>query len=138
MSYLCNYTGGKVQALMDNFRKRQQNDPRQTLKELWKELQTRFGNVAITNTLLGKLLEMAKFSGRDNAKLQRFADICDDVQNQMIYLPELVCLNHANTIRPIVDNLPNFLRYKLEKQVVDYAEKNNDEYTLAFKDSQRW
>ena len=46
----------------------------------------------------------------------------------MVYLPGVACLNYANTIRPIVDNLPNFLRYKWEKQVVDYAEENNDEY----------
>ena len=46
----------------------------------------------------------------------------------MSYLPGLACLNYANTIRPIVDNLPNFLRFKWEKQVVSYAEENNNQY----------
>jgi fructosamine-3-kinase len=39
MAYLRNYTGGKAQALVDNFRKRQQDDPNQPYKSFgpsWK------------------------------------------------------------------------------------------------------
>ena len=51
-----------------------------------------------------------------------------DVDNQINNLPGLACLNYASAIRPIVDNLPNFLRFKWEKKVVSYAEENNDDY----------
>ena len=50
------------------------------------------------------------------------------VDNQINNLPGLACLNYASAIRPIVDNLPNFLRFKWEKKVVSYAEENNDDY----------
>jgi hypothetical protein len=51
-----------------------------------------------------------------------------DVDNQINNLPGLACLNYASAIRPIVDNLPSFLRFKWEKKVVSYAEENNDDY----------
>ena len=59
ITYLCNYTKGKAQDLVDNFRKRhvQSNDPASTLNELWNELERHFGNnVILTNALLEKLL----------------------------------------------------------------------------------
>ena len=51
-----------------------------------------------------------------------------DVDNQINNLPGLACLNYASAIRPIVDNLPSFLRFKWEKRVVSYAEENNNNY----------
>ncbi|CAB3978894.1 PREDICTED: uncharacterized protein LOC107357656 [Paramuricea clavata] len=129
MAYLRNYTKGKVRELVDNYRKRQQSDPVITLRDLWTEMGRRFGNTAIiTNSLLQRLQQSAKFNGRDKAKLQDFADVCMDVDNQINNLPGLACLNYASAIRPIVDNLPNFLRFKWEKKVVSYAEENNDDY----------
>lgn len=129
MAYLRNYTKGKVQDLVDNYRKRQEDDPVRILQELWTELERRFGNTAIiTNSLLQKLQEAAKFNSRDHAKLQVFADVCTDVDNQMTYLKGLACLNYPTAIRPILDNLPNYLRFKWEKKVVKYAEANNDAY----------
>ena len=129
IAYLRTYTKRKVQKLVDKFRKRQQNNPIVILNELWAELQRRFGNTAvITNSLLETLQESAKFSGKDKDKLQKFADVCSDVDNQMTHLSGLACLNYPNAIHPIVDNLPNFLKFKWEKQVVSYAEENNDVY----------
>ncbi len=129
IAYLRNYTKGQVQALVDNFRKRQHDKPDSTLKELWTELERRFGNTAIlTNALLEKLRETAKFNARDKTKLQTFADVCVDVDNQLAHLPGLSCLNYPTAIKPIVDNLPGFLRFKWEKQVVNYAETNDDRY----------
>ncbi|CAB3982720.1 Hypothetical predicted protein [Paramuricea clavata] len=46
----------------------------------------------------------------------------------MTTLSGLACLNYPNAIKPIVDNLPSFLRFKWEKEVVKYAEENNDLY----------
>ena len=129
ITYLRNYTKGKAQDLVDNFRKRQSNDPASTLNELWNELERRFGNnVILTNALLEKLKETAKFNSRDKSKLQVFADVCCDVDNQMAHLSGLYCLNYPTAIKPVVDNLPSFLRFKWEKQVVKYAEENNDQY----------
>ena len=129
IAYLRNYTKGQVQALIDNFRKRQNDKPDSTLKELWTELERHFGNTAIlTNALLEKLRETAKFNARDKTKLQTFTDVCVDVDNQLAHLPGLSCLNYPTAIKPIVDNLPGFLRFKWEKQVVNYAETNDDRY----------
>lgn len=81
-----------------------------------------------SNALLEKLKETAKFNSRDKSKLQVFADVCCDVDNQMAHLSGLSCLNYPTAIKPVVDNLPSFLRFKWEKQVVKYAEENNDQY----------
>ena len=117
MAYLRNYTKGKVRDLVDNFRKRQRSDPAIALRELWAEIGRRFGNTAvITNSLLERLQQSAKFNARDKTKLQDFADICMDVDNQINNLPGLACVNYASAIRPIVDNLPSFLRFKWEKR----------------------
>jgi hypothetical protein len=106
IAYLRNYTKGNAQDLVNHFRKRQQDDPAVTLHEFWKELEQRFGNTAIlTDALLQRLRDSTKFTPRDKTKLQAFADVCDDV-----------------------DNLPSFLRFKWEKEVVEYAEENNDLY----------
>ncbi len=129
IAYLRNYTKGKVQDLVDHFRMRQQDDPANTLHDLWAELERRFGNTTVlTETLLIKLRDSAKFTARDKTRLQIFADVCNDVDNQMAALPGLACLNYPNAIKPIVENLPSFLKFKWEKQVVKYAEENNDKY----------
>ncbi len=88
IAYLRNYTKGKVQDLVDHFRMRQQDDPADTLHDLWAELERRFGNTAVlTQTLLIKLRDSAKFTARDKTRLQIFADVCNDVDNQMAALP---------------------------------------------------
>ena len=52
INYLRSFTSGKPQRLVDNYRKRQMRDPVALLKELWEELEKRFGSVAvISNTL---------------------------------------------------------------------------------------
>ena len=56
MAYLRNYTKGKVRELVDNYRKMQNGGPTITLRELWAEMEKRFGNTAITtNSLLERL-----------------------------------------------------------------------------------
>ena len=48
--------------------------------------------------------------------------MCADVDCQLDFLPGLGCLNYPSAIGPIVENLPNFIRSKWEKRVVQYAE----------------
>ena len=61
-----------MRALVDNFRKRQRSDPAITLRELWAEIGRRFGSTAvITNSLLERLQQSAKFNARDKTKLRR-------------------------------------------------------------------
>ena len=43
---LRNYTNGEPQQLVDNYRKRQADNPASTLAELWTELERRFSNTA--------------------------------------------------------------------------------------------
>ena len=115
--------------MVDNFRKRQHKDPTAVLGEVWTELERRFGNTAaITNALLERLGEAARFTERDKSKLQAFSDLCDDIDSQLAYLPGLLCLNYPNAICPIVEKLPNFLRSKWEKEVVHYADRHQDAY----------
>ncbi|KAK3749126.1 hypothetical protein QZH41_001121 [Actinostola sp. cb2023] len=129
VNYLRKFTSGDVQRVVDNFRKRQQSDPASLLQSLWLELERRFGSSAvITNALLERLHESAAFNESDTVKLQEFADVCTDVDSQVAYLPGLACLNFPNAIRPIVDKLPISLRSKWEKEIVRYAEKNDDAY----------
>ena len=99
------------------------------MRELWTELERRFGNTAvITNALLRKLHLAAKFSEKDRDKLQAFADACADADSQLSNLPGLACLNFPNAINPITEKMPYFLQAKWERQVVDYAENNDDAY----------
>ncbi|KAK3727498.1 hypothetical protein QZH41_018364 [Actinostola sp. cb2023] len=129
VNYLRKFTSGEVQRVVDNFRKRQQRDPVKLLRNLWSELERRFGSPAvITNALLERLHESATFTGNDNIRLQEFADICADVDSQIDCLPGLACLNFPNAIVPITEKMPSSLRGKWEKEVVRYAEKNQDAY----------
>ena len=99
------------------------------LKELWTELEKRYGNTAIiTNSLLVRLKELAKFGEEEKGKLQAFSDLCIDVASQIDQLPGLGCLNYPTAIRPILGNLPETIRRRWEKKVVEFAEKNHDAY----------
>ncbi|KAJ7315078.1 hypothetical protein OS493_038970 [Desmophyllum pertusum] len=51
-------------------------------------------------------------------------------RSQLDILPGLASLNYPNTITPIVEKLPYFLRSKWEKQVAEYAESNHDAYPV--------
>jgi hypothetical protein len=129
INYLRSFTRGEVQRVVDNFRKRHQNDPTALLQNLWKELETRFGSAAvITNALLERLHSLSNFQEKDNTKLQEFADLCVDVNSQIENLPGLACLHYPGAIRPIVAKLPASIKTKWEKEVVKHAETHNDAY----------
>lgn len=129
INYLRSFTRGEVQRVVDNFRKRHQNDPTTLLQNLWKELETRFGSAAvITNALLERLHNSSNFHENDHAKLQEFSDLCADVNSQIEHLPGLACLHYPGAIRPIVEKLPASLRSKWEKEVVKHAESHHDAY----------
>lgn len=116
INYLRSFTNGEPQSLVDNYRKRQQHDPGALLKNLWEELERRFGSPAvISNALLERMHETAAFSDEENVKLQEFADLCADIESQIAYLPGLACLNFPNVIQPIVEKLPPSLRRRWEK-----------------------
>ena len=70
----------------------------------------------------------SEFNKKERERLQAFADLCADVDSQLEFLPGLACLNYPNAIKPIVEKLPNFLRSKWEKQVAEYADRNQDAY----------
>ena len=72
INYLHNFTSGEPQRLVDNYRKCQQSDPITQLKDVWAELERRFGSAAVvTNTLLDRMKKTANFSESDNTSLQR-------------------------------------------------------------------
>ena len=116
INYLRNYTKGDAQKVVNNFRQRQYRDP-VALRDVWTELERRFGNTAaITNVLVQRLQNTSSFEEGDSEKLQRFADLCADVDSQLDFLPGLGCLNYPSAIGPIVENLPNFIRSKRGKE----------------------
>ena len=129
LNYLRSYTSGEPQQLVDNYRKRQGDNPAATLAELWAELERRFGNAAaLTAALLERLSSEASFGEKDSARLQKLADLCVDVDCQMTHLPGLACLNYPIAIRPITEKLPASLKSKWEKEIVRYAGEHNDAY----------
>ena len=129
LNYLRSYTSSNPQQLVDNYRKRQGDNPTVTLAELWVELERRFGNAAaLTQALIDRLSTAAGFGEKDCARLQKLADLCADVDCQMTYLPGLACLNYPIAIRPIIEKLPASLRSKWDKEIVRDAERYNDAY----------
>ena len=93
-------------------------DPVALLKELWEELEKRFGSATvISNTLLERLRNTATFDEREHDNLQQLADLCADIESQVTYLPGLACLNYPNAMQPITAKLPQFIRAKWEKEI---------------------
>ena len=129
INYLRSFTSGTSQRLVDNYRKRQMRDPVALLKDLWEELERRFGSAAvISNTLLERLHNSAMFSEHDNKNLQQFADLCADIESQVTYLPGLACLNYPSAIQPVTEKLPQFIRAKWEKEIAHYSDLNGGPY----------
>ena len=116
INYLRNFTSREPQHLVDNYRKRQQQNPSTLLKDLWAELERRFGSPAVkTNALLERMRKTASFGENENTKLHEFADLCADVESQVAHLPGLQCLNFPNAIQPIAEKLPSSLHGKWER-----------------------
>ena len=129
MNYLRTYTSGNPQIVVDSFRKRRYEDSNKGIKEVWTEPERRFGNTAtISQAFLTRLQQSAKFDEMDFNKLQTFSDLCCDIASQLSYLPGLQCLNFANAIQPIVENLPTYLQSKWHRKVVRHAEAHQDAY----------
>ena len=125
INYLRSFTSGSPQRLVDNYRKRQMRDPVALLKDLWEELERRFGSAAvISNTLLERLRNSATSSEHDNGNLQQFSDLCADIESQVTYLPGLACLNYPSAIQPVTEKLPQFIRTKWEKDIAHYSDTN--------------
>ena len=129
INYLRSFTSGRPQRLVDNYRKRQMRDPVALLRELWEELERRFGSVAvISNTLLERLRDTATFSDREHDNLQQFADLSADIESQVTYHPGLECFNYPNAMQPITEKLPQFIRAKWEKEIAYYSNSNGGAY----------
>ena len=107
LNYLRSYTSGDPHQLVDNYRKRQGDNPTVTLAELGADLERRFGYAAaLTQALRDRLIIAAGFSEKDGARLQKLADLCADVDCQLTYLPVLACLTYPIAMRPIIEQLP--------------------------------
>ncbi|XP_028407838.1 uncharacterized protein LOC114530418 [Dendronephthya gigantea] len=129
MNYLYMFTRGGSQRLVNSFRKRQYSNMSKLLKELWLELENRYGNTAIiTNAFLVQLRESAKFGEQEKKKLQAFSDLCLDVASQIDQLPGLGCLNYPTAMRPILNVLPERICHSWEKKVVEFAKCHNNAY----------
>ena len=129
INYLHSFTSGEPQKLVDNYRKRKHRDPCGLLRNLWAELERRFGSaVTITNALLERKHALDVFRESDKDKLQEFADLCTDVTSQISCLLGLACLNFPNAIQLIAAKLPPLLRGKWDKELAKFSENNGDVY----------
>ena len=129
INYLRSFTSGPPQRLVDNYRKRQMRDPVALLRDLWAELEKRFGSAAvIANALLERLRSTAAFSEHEHVKLQRFADLCADIESQVTFLPGLECLDYPSAIQPIAEKLPKSIRAKWEKEISNYSDSHRGMY----------
>ena len=129
INYLRSFTSGAPQRLVDNYRKRQMRDPVALLRDLWVELERRFGSAAvISSTLLERLRNTATFGDQENDKLQQFADLCADIESQVTFLAGLACLNYPSAIQPIAEKLPQFVRTKWEKEIAIYSDNHQGTY----------
>ena len=123
------FTSGEPQNLVDNYRKRNHQDPCRLLKNLWAELERRFGSAStISNALLERMHAFATFREGEQDKLQEFSDLCADVTSQIFCLPGLACLNFPDAILSIASKLPPSLRRKWEKEIGKFAENSGDTY----------
>lgn len=129
INYLRSFTSGPPQRLVDNYRKRQMRDPVALLRDLWAELEKRFGSAAvIANALLERLRSTATFSEHEHVKLQQFADLCADIESQVTFLPGLECLDYPSAIQPIAEKLPKSIRAKWEKEISNYSDSHRGMY----------
>ena len=104
-------------------------DPVALLKDLWEELERRFGSAAvISNTLLGRQRNSATFSEHNNENLQQLADLCANIESQVTYLTGLARLNYPSAIQPVTEKLPQFIRDKWEKEIAHYSDLNGGAY----------
>ena len=82
INYLRSCTKGDAEKVVNNFRQRQYRDPVVALRDVWTELEILFGNTAaIRNVLVQGLRHTSRFEQGDSDKLQRFADMCADVDS---------------------------------------------------------
>ena len=94
LKFLRCFTRGNLQELVDNFRKRQGDSPATMLRDLWAGFGRLFDNpAALIQALIERLRTVANLSDKSNAKVQKVADLCADVDCQMTHLPGLACLN---------------------------------------------
>ena len=129
INYLRSFTSGAPQRLVDNYRKRQMHDPVALLRDLWEELEKRFGSAAvISNSLLERLRNVATFSEHKCDNLQQFADLWAHTESQVTFLPRLACLNYPSAIQPIAEKLPKFIHAKWEKEIANYSDDNRGMY----------
>lgn len=92
-------------------------------------MERHFGNAAaLTYGLLERLSQAADLGEKYNIKLQKVADLFADVNCQMTLLPGLACLNYPMALRLIVVKFPIFLKYKCEKQILLFADENDNAY----------
>ena len=115
------YTRGSPQLLVDNYKKGQGEKATTNLKEIWADLERRFGSsAALTQDLHERLSQAAIFA--DSAIMQKSAALCTDVDCQVIDPSRLACLNYSIALRLIVEKLPLSFKTKWQKLIVQYTE----------------
>lgn len=96
LNYLRSFTSRNPQEVVDNFWKRKAESPATTLRDYARSWEGVWQSSGV------RLCTAANFSDKDNAKLQKLAHVCADVDCQMTHLPGLACLSYPIAIRPVV------------------------------------
>ncbi|KAJ8047911.1 hypothetical protein HOLleu_00027 [Holothuria leucospilota] len=118
LTYLAKYTDGKVKELVDRYRHRYTAEPETAYRELWVELERRFGNQSnVTSEIIRRIQSFPKIGPSNRKELQTLSDLCCDAAAQMAYLPGLSILNYPQTMYPILDKLPEHVHNSWRKEV---------------------
>ena len=128
IAYLKQYSKGRVFDIINAFGNRRL-PPNQILVKLWEELERRFGGSAVVaNEYMTRLTKLVAFREGDREGVQKFADLCEEINLQMEVLPSLGSLNYPSTAYNVYSKLPRYIRDKWAKRVLQYSEKNSDNY----------
>ncbi|KAJ8038196.1 hypothetical protein HOLleu_15541 [Holothuria leucospilota] len=118
LTYLAKYTDGEVKELVDRYRHRYTAKPEIAYKELWEELERRFGNQSnVTSEIIRRIQSFPTIGPSKRKEPQTLADLCTDAAAQMAYLPGLSILNYPQTMYPILEKLPEHIHNNWRKAV---------------------
>ncbi|XP_070554814.1 uncharacterized protein [Ptychodera flava] len=118
LDFLHKYTQGDPQKIVEDHLQRYVDDPDESYREAWIELEDRFGNPAvITAVILERLKSFPKVKPDESKKLLELSDLCSNTEAHIRKLPDLSSLNTPQGLKPVMEKLPRFVLNKWRDNV---------------------
>ncbi|XP_070550174.1 uncharacterized protein [Ptychodera flava] len=116
---------GDPQKIVEDHLQRYVDDPDESYREAWIELEDRFGNPAvITAVILERLKSFPKVKPDESKKLLELSDLCSNTEVHMRKLPDLSSLNTPQGLKPVMEKLPRFVLNKWRDNVASYKRRH--------------